>query len=159
MDALYNTILVLHILAAIVGFGGLDRPLDVQLQSARGSNAGQASALFDATLGVTNMAHYALYAVGPLGVILISLSEGAIEFSELWISLSFLTWFAMIGAAHALITKNLKATAVRAAELEASSAFRDDQPAVELLKKVALGDLVVQVVLVVSLGLMIWQPG
>jgi hypothetical protein len=115
--------------------------------------------LFDATLGVTNMAHYALYAVGPLGVILISLSDGDIEFSELWISLSFLTWFAMIGVAHGLITRNLKATAVRAKELEPSAGFRDDRPAVELLKKVALGDLLVQLLLVATLGLMIWRPG
>lgn len=156
---MYETVLVVHILTAIVGFGGLVGHSMYSSRALRGT-AGDAVVLFDSTVAVSRMAYYAIYAVGPLGVVLITLdADDPIEFSSLWISLSFLTWFAMIGLGHALITRNLKATIERAGQLDPSSNFADDRPGVDLLKKVALGDLLVQTLLIVSVALMVWQPG
>ncbi len=157
MATLYNIVLVVHIIVSIVAFGGLATMSTYNSRALKGT-AGIAATLLDAAIGVTKVAHGALYAVAPLGIILISLSEGAIEFSATWISISFVVWFAMIGIAHALVLKNLKVVAVRAAELDPTSNLADDPAAVGALKQMGLGDAIGQVLLVGALALMIWQP-
>jgi hypothetical protein len=158
MDTLYNIILVLHILVSIVAFGGLATMSAYNSRALKGT-AGMAATLLDAATGVTKMAHGALYAVAPLGIVLISLSDGAIEFSATWISISFLVWFAMIGVAHALVLKNLKVAAARAAELDPSTNLVDDSAALGALKQMGVGDAIGQILLVAAVALMIWQPG
>jgi hypothetical protein len=157
MDTLYNIVLVLHIVVSIVAFGGL-ATMSAYNSRALKEAAGPAATLLDASAGVTKIAHGALYAVAPLGVVLISLSDGAIEFSATWISISFLVWFAMIGVAHALVLKNLKMASARAGELDPTANLADDSAALEALKRMGVGDAIGQVLLVGALALMIWQP-
>ncbi len=158
MVTLYKIVLVLHIIVTIVAFGGLATMSAYNSRALKGT-AGVAATLLDAAVGVTKVAHGALYAVAPLGIVLISLSEGNIEFSAPWISISFVVWFAMIGVAHALVLKNLKVAAARAAELDPGSNLAEDPAALGALKQMGLGDAIGQVLLVGALVLMIWQPG
>jgi len=158
METLYNIVLVLHIVVAIVGFGGLATMSAYNSRAMRGS-AGAAATLFETTVDVTKVAHGAMYAVAPLGIVLVSLSDGGVSFSELWISLSFIVWFAMIGVAHALVLKNLKAVAARATELDPTIDFATDPEALAGLKKMGMGDGIGQLLLIVALVLMVWQPG
>ncbi|NNE96392.1 MAG: hypothetical protein HKN24_10225 [Acidimicrobiales bacterium] len=157
MDTLYKVVLVLHILASIAAFGGLVAVSAYNSRTLK-TTAGRAAPLLETTIEVTKFAHGALYAVAPLGIVLVSLSEGAIEFSALWISLSFLVWFAMIGVAHALGLKHLKAAAARADELDPTTDLADDAEALDSMKKMGLGDALGQLLLVGALVLMIWQP-
>jgi hypothetical protein len=158
MATLFNIVLVLHVIVAIVAFGGLAMMSAYSSRALRGT-AGRAAVLLETTADVTKVAHGALYAVAPLGIVLVSLSDGDIEFSALWISISFVVWFAMIGVAHALVLKNLKAAATRAADLDPTSELADDPEALGYLKKMGAGDAIGQLLLVAALVLMVWQPG
>ncbi len=158
METLYNIVLVLHIIVAVVGFGGM-ATMSAYNSRAMRTTAGRAATLFETTVDVTKVAHGAMYAVAPLGIVLVSLSDGGVEFSELWISLSFLVWFAMIGVAHALVLKNLKLVSARANELDPTVDFARDSQALEGLKKMGMGDGIGQLLLVAALVLMVWQPG
>ncbi|NNF55887.1 MAG: DUF2269 family protein [Acidimicrobiales bacterium] len=158
MSALYKVILVIHILATVVGFGGFIAHSMYNARALR-ATAAEAKVLFGVTLDVSKIATYAIVAIMPLGIVLISLSDGVFEFSAPWISASFVVWFAMLGVAGALITKNLKAAAARVAEMDPNATVADDTEAVSALKKVGAGDAILQLLLVIAVVLMIWQPG
>ena len=66
MLTVYRIVLLLHILTAIVGFGGLIAH-SVYNANAFRSTAGHAVAVFKGTAAATNIAHYAIYAVLPTG--------------------------------------------------------------------------------------------
>ena len=158
MAQLYNVILVLHIIMSIVAFGGLAMISAYNSRALRGT-AGRAAALLETSVDVSKVAHTTMYLVAPLGVVLISLSEGEHDFAAIWVSISFVIWFAMIGVAHALGLKNLKAAATRAGELDPTTNLADDPQALASMKQVGTGDAIGQLLLVAALALMIWQPG
>lgn len=158
MAQLYNVVLVLHILLAIVAFGGLAMISAYNSRALRGT-AGRATTLLETSVDVSKVAHGAMYLIAPLGIVLISLSEGAHDFAAVWVSISFVVWFAMIGVAHALGLKHLKAAAARAAEVDPSTNLADDPQALASMKQVGTGDAIGQLLLVAALALMIWQPG
>ena len=163
MSALYNVVLVIHILATVVGFGGFIAHSMYNAKALR-STASEASVIFGVTIDVSKIATYAIIAVMPLGIVLISLSQSddvaqTFSFGALWVSASFVLWFAMLGVTGAMITKNLKAAAARVAAIDPSTVVSEDAEAVAALKKVGAGDAVLQILLVVTIVLMIWQPG
>ena len=74
-------------------------------------------------------------------------------------SASFVVWFALVGVAHALVTKNVKALGAHAETLPADAIMSEDEGAMALTKKLALGEGLTQLLLVIALILMVWQPG
>lgn len=157
-SAIYRIVLLLHIATAIVGIGGVIAH-GAYNAKAFASKASEAAVLFKTTRAVTNVAHYALYALVILGVVLISLSDGAFSMGAPWVSASFVVWFLMVGAAHGMVKPTLAKMEERAGAMESDAVLKDDAEIVGLAKKLALGEGATQLLLVIALVLMIWQPG
>lgn len=157
-SALYRIVLLAHIAAAIVGFGGLLAAGLVHARAFR-SPAAAAGTLLAAGRSIVRVANNALYALLLLGVVLVSLSDGAIGFGATWISASFVVWLLVLGALHGLVRPSVAGLADRADALGPEVALRGDGTADGLAKRLALGEALVQVGMVVGLALMLWQPG
>jgi uncharacterized membrane protein len=157
-SVIYQIILLLHIVAAIVGFGGVIAQGTYNAK-AFAANAGDASVILRTTRAVTDLAHYGIYAVFVLGIILISLSGGDISFGDPWISASFAIWFALVGVAHGMVKPSVKALEARAGSLDSAMQLSEDPEATSVAKKLAIGEGLTQLLLVASLVCMIWQFG
>lgn len=156
--ALYNIILLLHIAAAIVGFGGVIAH-GAYIAGAFRAPAGSAEAVLSATKTVTNIAHYAIYAVLPLGIVLIAISDDAFSFGDPWVSASFVVWFLLVGAAHGAVRPAVATLAERAQALSPDARLDADPEAQAASKKLMIGESATQLLIVIALILMIWQPG
>jgi uncharacterized membrane protein len=152
---LYNVVLVLHILASIIGFGGMFIAGFYGNES-RNLPGREGLAVAQTTLKVTGqIPTVAVCAVPILGILLILMSEDSIKFSAMWVSLSFLLYFVLMGLATGLQVPTIrKMVALRAgadgaqpAEIQAMG------------KKVAAVGGIVNVLWVVILILMVFKPG
>jgi uncharacterized membrane protein len=157
-SAIYQIMLLLHVITAIVGFGGVIMHGAYNARAFR-SPAAEAAVTLKATASVTNIAHYAIYATFAFGIVLIAVSDGEIGFGEPWISGAFLVWFILVGLAHGLVRPAVKGLTARAEALPADTVLSTDTEAGALAKKLALGEGLTQLFLVVALVLMVWQPG
>ncbi len=101
-SVLYRIILVGHLLAAVIGFGGLITHGLYHARAVRAS-ATEAGSLMRATVAVSQIAHYGLYALLAFGVVLISLSDDTWSFAAPWVSASFVVWFVIVGLIHGLV--------------------------------------------------------
>jgi Predicted integral membrane protein (DUF2269) len=157
-SALYQIILLLHILAAIVGVGGVITHGFYNAKAFRGP-ARTAGDILSATRGVTNYAHYGIYALLPLGIILIAVSDKAYTMADPWVSASFVVWFLMVGAAHGAVRPAVATLAGRASALSPDTVLSTDPDAVAASKKLMIGEAATQLLLLVALFLMVWKPG
>ncbi len=155
---LYNIVLLLHIVAAVIGFGGFVA-LGRQHAQAYRATAGEARVLLASARSGFNLPMYALYAVFVLGIVLVSVSDGDISFGAPWISASFVVWFLAVGALHGMLRPAVKALEERAAAMGAGASLEGDADADAAAKKIAGGELVAQLLMTVAIILMIWQPG
>jgi len=104
---LYDLVKVLHILAAIIGFGGMFAAGLYGAESARRPGR-EGLAVAETTMKVTSLAPtMAVYTVPVLGILLILLSDDAWKFSDAWISLSFLLYIAILVIAIAVHVPNI----------------------------------------------------
>lgn len=158
----YKIVLLLHIAASIVGFGGVIAH-GAYNAKAFGSKAGEAGVILRVTQMVTNLAHYAIYGVFILGIVLISLSGGgsseAISMGAPWVSGSFVVWFALVGVAHGLVKPTVRGLLVEADGMAPEDEMTSNPAVVGLAKKLALGEGLTQLLLVIAIVLMVWQPG
>ena len=161
---IYRIILLGHIAAAIVGFGGLIAHGTFHAQAVR-SDPRSARSLLSTTVAVSRWANNSLYAVFALGIVLIALSDDVYGYGELWVSAAFLAWFVIVGLNHGLV-RPARSRLIELADALASesvetetTALADHEPARPSLARLALGEGLTQVLLVVSLALMIWKPG
>jgi uncharacterized membrane protein len=98
-DDAYNIVLVLHILAAIVGFGAVTlNGLYGKQASARKGPEGLA--ISEANFLVATVAEYFIYAVFILGIVLVLMSDDAWGFGQTWVWLSMLLYIAALGLSH-----------------------------------------------------------
>lgn len=164
MATLYNIILVLHIAAAIVGLGGMIAHGALNAR-AFSSKASDARVLLSATQQLTNPAHYSVYGLFILGLILVSISSSAlgdaaaISMGAPWVSASFVVVFAIVGVAHGLIKPAVRSLAESADELDDETVMSSDAGVISLAKKLAIGEGLTQLLVIVGLYLMIWKPG
>lgn len=154
---LYRIILLAHIGATVVGFGGL---ITASLYNARSFKAApaEAAAVLKTTSGVSKIAEFGIYAILPLGIVLVAISDSAFSFAAPWISAAFVVWFLVVGCFHGLVRPAV-ASMLSAANESSADVLADDDTAQAAAKKLAIGEAVIQLLLVVSLVLMIWQPG
>jgi len=163
-SAIYRIVLLLHIAAAIVGFGGL---LANGLNNAKAFRApvDQAKTLLQATQGVSKTAYYAIYALFALGIVLVAVSDSAFSFAAPWISAAFLVVFAIIGISHGMVRPAIAGLVTRAEALASGAPgqsvpiLESDEEAGGLAKRLAIGEGLIQLLLVIALYLMIWKPG
>lgn len=107
-DDTYNLVLLLHILAVIIGFAPAFVNPFLSARFTKGEEGRQS--YFRAAAQNSRLVYVpAIIVAGLLGIVLIPLSEDVIEFSDLWVSLSFLVWIAIIGIMQALIVRNERA--------------------------------------------------
>lgn len=150
----YKIVLVLHVLAAIVGFGS------VMLNGVYGSEARkrlgpEGGAIADANYRVSwNFAMWFIYAIPVLGLALVGMSDKAWKFSQTWVWLALVLWFAIVGVAHGVHRPNVR----RLDEL-----IKNPNPDVAELERrerlAATMGAVMSVLVVVVLVLMVFKPG
>ncbi len=149
---LYNLVLVLHILAVIIGFGGMFIAGFYGNES-RNLPADEGLVIAQATMKVSGQVPtVAVIAVPILGILLVLMSDDVWQFSQAWISLSFLLYIVLMGLATGLQVPTLrKLVALRAAGGNATE--------VEALsKRAAVVGAIVNVLWVIILALMVFKP-
>jgi uncharacterized membrane protein len=152
---LYNAVLVLHILAAIIGFGGMFIA-GFYGNEARTLPGREGLAVAQTTLKVTGrIPTVAVCAVPILGILLILMSEDAIKFSEMWISLSFLLYIVLMGLATGIQVPTIRKMVAMRAGADGAASMQVQA----MGKKVATVSAVVNVLWVVILILMVYKPG
>ena len=144
-DTGYNIILLVHIVAVVVAFApaAINPLLERHFARNGGDAAIQTWAGFSRDY-TKKISLSALVLLLVTGILMIVLSDDLIEFSDLWISLSFLVWFAIAGVVSALILKGERLMAA------------GDMKGRELVAK---GGPIATVLLLVMLYLMIFKPG
>jgi uncharacterized membrane protein len=164
----YKIVFVLHLLSVIVGFG------TVMLNGIRGAEAKKRPgpgglAIGESGFRVNKVAEYFIYAVPLFGLGLVGMSDGAYEFSQLWVGLSLLLYVIGIAVSHAVLIPAEKRMNVLAAELVAAgpppagAAAGGPPPQVVemegLEKKLAGAGTFLNVLVVVVVALMVFKPG
>ena len=150
---LYKLVLVLHILSAIIGFGGMFIAGFYGDESRR-LPGGEGLVVAKATMKVSGQVPtIAVCAVPVFGILLVLMSDDLWKFSQAWISLSFLLYIVLMGLATGLQVPTLrKLVALRAAGGNATE--------VEALgKRAAAIGAVVNVLWIITLAIMVFKPG
>ncbi len=100
-SGVYKVVLVLHLMAAIVGFGGMVvTGFFGAMAAARRGREG--AAIGEAVDKGYKFAEWPIYAVPVLGIVLVLMSEDVFTFSQAWISMSLLLYIVAIGLLHGL---------------------------------------------------------
>jgi hypothetical protein len=150
-------VLLLHVASAVVGFGAL---VANGINNARAfhSPGPAAATLLRSSQSVARIAYYALYALFVLGIVLITVSDDAFSFAAAWVSASFVVWFVVLGVSHGLVRPSLAGLLGRA-EAVGDDPLDGDAEAQSLARRLAIGESLIHLGLVVALVLMIWKPG
>ncbi len=143
-DFAYDIVLLVHIVSFLVAFA--PAAINPLLESHFAKNADDATMQIWAKFSANYTSRIALGALGLLlitGLIMIIEFDGW-EFSQTWISLAFLVWFAIAGVVSAMILKGEKAMAA------------GDMSGRDLVAK---GGPIATILMVIMLYLMIFKPG
>ncbi len=152
---LYKLVLVLHILAAIIGFGGMFIA-GFYGDEARNLPGREGLAVAQTTLKVTGrIPTVAVSAVPILGILLILLSDDFWKFSEAWVSISFLLYIALMGLATGIQVPTIRRMVAMRSGAEGAQSLEMQA----MGKKVATISAVVNVLWVIILFLMVFKPG
>lgn len=166
-SGIYKTLLVLHILSAIVGLGAvmLNGLYGNEAKKRRGS---EGLAITDATVSVGRVAEMFIYAIFVFGVLLVVTSDDTWSFGDLWVSLSMGLFVVAVGLSHGLLQptvrrmRGLMAELVDAGPPPPQGATAGPPPqALELEqrgKTVAAAGAALNLIVVAILALMIWKP-
>jgi uncharacterized membrane protein len=162
-SGLYKTLLVLHILVAIVGLGAvmLNGIYAAQAQKRPGP-AGRA--VSEANYFVSNIAEKFIYAIPVFGILLVLASDKAWKFSQTWIWSSLVVYVIAIGISHSILIPGHKRINALLAEMEQGPPPAGGPPpqVVELQavgKRMAAAGTTLDVFVVIFLVLMVWKPG
>jgi uncharacterized membrane protein len=152
---LYKLVLVLHILAVIIGFGGMLISAFYG-NEARNRPGREGLAVAETTLKVTGLIPtMAVYTVPILGILLVLLSDDTWKFSEAWVSLSFVLYIVLIALAVSIQVPAIRKMVALRSGAEGAQPLEMQA----LGKKVATVSGIVNVLWVVVLFLMVFKPG
>lgn len=167
-SGVYNLLQLLHIAAAIAGFGSLvlNSAYGMQARERRGR---EGLAVAEATFFVSRkVAQPFVYFVFVTGVLLVVASDGAVSFGDRWVSLSMGLYVLALGLSHGLMAPATRRMTVLMQELvdmgppPPQGATGGPPPqALELEqrgKTVAMAGAALNVLLVAILALMVWKP-
>ncbi len=152
---LYEFVLVLHILAVIIGFGGMF------ISGFYGNEAlkrpgREGLAVAETTAKITALAPMmAIYSVPILGILLVLLSDDTWKFSEAWVSLSFLLYIVLLVLAITVQTPTVR-------KMIALRSGADGAQPLEMQKlgrTAATVGGIVNVLWIIVLFLMVFKPG
>lgn len=166
-SGIYKFVLVLHILSAIVGFGGvlLNGLYGQQAKAKKGS---EGLAIAQANFLVSRVAEFFIFAVFVFGALLVVLSDGAWSFGDSWVWGAMVLYFLAIALSHSILQPNVRRMIGLMEQLAAmgpppagATASGPPPQVVELQergKRVGMVAAVLQVLLVLILMLMVWGP-
>ena len=167
-SGIYKLLLVLHILSAIVGFGGvmLNALYGLQARKRRGS---EGLAIVEANYFVsTQVAQRAIYLVFVFGVLLVLTSDEVWSFGDRWVNLAMGLYIVALGLSHGVLLPNVQRMQALMGELISmgppppQGATSGPPPqAVELEnrgKTVGMVAAVNNLIVVTVLTLMVWKP-
>ena len=161
-SGIFKVFLVLHVLSAIVGLGGvmLNGVYAAQGQKRPGP-AGRA--ISEANFAVSGIAEKVIYLIPVFGILCIATSQGAYKFSTTFIWISLLLYFGALGVSHSILTPGHKKINALLLEMEQGPAPAGGPPpqVVEIQalgKRQAAAGASLNVVVAVILLLMVWQP-
>jgi uncharacterized membrane protein len=166
-SGIYKFFLLLHFITIIVGFGPtILAGVFGTKAKARGGREGQAIA--EATFEVVDeWATKFIYLIPVFGILLVLVSDDAWQFSDAWISFSFLLYFVALGVVHGVHRPNIQRMNALMAQLNtsgpAAATGGGPPPQVAELeergKRAAMVGGFLNLLLVALLVLMIWKPG
>lgn len=164
-DMIYRIILLGHVVAAIVGFGALIAHGAIHAK-AIGTDAVTAAPVLRNAIAIARYADYGLYATLAFGMVLVSLSNDLYEYSQPWVIASIAVWLIVVALTHSMVKPGRSGLADLAESISQSAAalgplepLQEHELARPLIAKLAIGEAVTQLLLVVSLVLMVWKPG
>lgn len=153
-SAVYRTLMALHLISVIGGFGLVLAKGVESLWVLPGDLGPGRKRLWEAGIGL-------VYLVPVLGVATVFASGGKWQFSQVWIGASFLLWL----VAAAVLSFGVRPGERRLADLGASSAGSDAAPTTiegevrALLRRSAALSGIVDVAMAISIVLMVAKPG
>jgi len=158
----YKFILVLHVVAVVVGFGGVFLAGVFGAKAkARGGAGGQAVAeiAFDVT---EHVSQWFIYAVPVFGIALILMSKDAWKFSQMWVGISFLLYIVFLGLMHGLQIPTLRRMNELGAQMTGGGGAGIPPQATELdalANKAAAVGGALNLIWVAAVFLMVFKPG
>ena len=167
-SGLYKFVFVLHLIAAIAGFGG------VVLNGVYGAQAKKRPGVGGLAISEANYvvsvewAEKFIYAVSFLGVALVLVSDDAWKFSQTWVWLSLTLYLIAIGISQSVMIPSHRRLNKLSAELVAAGpppAGGTSGPPPQVAEIEAMGQRLavfgglLNVILVVIIVLMVWKPG
>jgi hypothetical protein len=145
-----------------VGIGGvlLNGFYAAEAQKRPGPNG---RAVSEANFAVTGIAEKVIYLIPVFGILLVLASDGAIKFSNIFVWLSLVLFIAAIGLSHSILIPGHKSINALLLEMEQGPPPVGGPPPqvaqIQALGKKQAGTaMVLNLILVVILVLMIWQP-
>ena len=150
----YKIVLVLHILAAIIGFGSVLLN-GVYASEARKRPGPEGGAIADANYRVSfGIAMYVIYAIPVLGLALVGMSDKAWKFGQTWVWLALVLWFVLVGLVHGVHRPNVRQLdeLVRSGSTDVAEMERRSRLASTM-------GAVLSLIVVVTLVLMVFKPG
>jgi len=150
----YKIVLVLHILAAILGFGSVMLN-GIYASEVRKRPGPEGAAIADANYKVSfGVAMWFVYAIPVLGLALVGMSDKAWKFSQTWVWLSLVLWFALVGLVHGVHRPNVRQldALVRSGRPEPAEIERRERLAATM-------GMVLSLLVVAALVLMVFKPG
>ena len=154
-SGLYEAVLVLHIVAVVIGFGGMFISAFYGNEASRRPGR-EGLAVGETTAKVTALAPtMAIYTVPILGIILIMLSDDTFKFSEAWVSLSFVLYIVLV----VLLVTQVAPASKKIVAMRAAAQGEMTADIVAEGKKLATMGGIVNVLWVVVLILMVFKPG
>jgi uncharacterized membrane protein len=161
-SGIYKLLLVLHILCAIVGIGGVTLNAFYGMAAQR-RNGPDALAISETNYDVSMIAEKFIYAVFPLGILLVLTSDDAWSFSDLWIWLSMLVYIAALGVSHGLVLPTARKMNALMRDLTSRPAAPGGPPPevaqLEALgKKIGMSSMLLHVATIALVALMVWKP-
>jgi len=158
MSGPYKFFLVLHIVAVIAGIGTtvLNGIYGAKAKAA-GPNGGH---IAKANFEVTTIAEKIIYLVPIFGIILVFLSDDAYQFDQFWIYGSLILFVIALGIAHGVMIPSTKRMLDVGAKLGSGQGGPADGAEMEALgKRLAMGGMTLNLLIVIIVVLMIWKPG
>ncbi len=165
-STLYGLVLLLHILSAIVGFGGVMLN-GLYAQQAQQRPGREGVAINQAVYSVSKVADIFIYLVFVFGVILVMLADEPVGWGDPWIGAAIVVYLIAIGVSHGVLYPAIRKANALAEELANSEGpppgAQGPPPQVAQLealgKRIGATDAFLKLALVVMLYLMIWKPG
>jgi uncharacterized membrane protein len=144
-DFIYKVFFLLHIFTALVAFAPAFVWPIARAQARKRGAAVPADLMAQAAVNEAVIHGPAVIATGVFGLLMVVTAEGDFyEFSQAWISIAFVVWFAMLGVVYGLLVPAGRKAAAGDAGAEA---------------KLPMFTGFLHILLLVMLVVMIWKPG